>query len=122
MDLKIIDGEFSVCKVKDASQIYYDDDFVFVDAKDGELSVICRTRFLPPDCSEYENGYQGLQVKGKTDAFLLGCIAGIVKVFKERDIRVFVVAADTAKYIFVEKQHFPKMIEGLKAAGYPAVE
>ena len=122
MELKMIEGEFSICKVSDTSRICYDDSFVFVDTKDGETSVVCRTQYLPENCLECENGYRGLQARGKLDAFLLGCIAGMVKVLKEHDAHVFVTTTDTAEYVFVERRYFPKMVEGLKKAGYPVNE
>ena len=40
MDIKIINQKFSVCKVKDLSQIDYSDKFCFIGKTDEELSLV----------------------------------------------------------------------------------
>lgn len=41
MELKVINQEFSVCKVKDLSQVDYSDKFCFIGKTDEELSLVC---------------------------------------------------------------------------------
>ena len=40
MEIKIIDQDFSVCKVEDLSQIDYSDKFCFIGKTDEELSLV----------------------------------------------------------------------------------
>lgn len=47
MELKIINQDFSVCKVKDLSQIDYSDKFCFIGKTDEEFSLVCSTDLVP---------------------------------------------------------------------------
>ena len=43
MQLKVIDNEFSVCKVKDYSEINLNQEYVFTGSTDEEKSLVCPT-------------------------------------------------------------------------------
>ena len=47
MQLKIIDIEFSVCKVKDYSGIDLNQDYVFTGSTDEEKSLVCPVSLVP---------------------------------------------------------------------------
>ena len=47
MNLKVIDTEFSVCKVEDYSQVDLNEEFVFTGHTDEELSLVCPTTLVP---------------------------------------------------------------------------
>ena len=43
MKLKIINCNFSICKVRDLSQVNFSDEFYFIGKTDEELSLVCDT-------------------------------------------------------------------------------
>ena len=57
MELKVIDGDFSVCKVEDLSQVNLDRDFYFIGKTDEELSLVCRTGDVPQTTVSREDGF-----------------------------------------------------------------
>ena len=44
MNIQKIDGDFTVCKVKDFSQIKFDAEFCFFGKTDEEISLVCLTK------------------------------------------------------------------------------
>ena len=55
--LKIIEETFSVCKVRDYSEIDLQAAFVFVGSTDEEKSLVCPTRLVPANTTEREDGW-----------------------------------------------------------------
>ena len=47
MNIKVIDEEFSVCKVKDFSETNLEKNFCFMERTDEENSLVCLTRYIP---------------------------------------------------------------------------
>ena len=47
MQLKVIDNEFSVCKVKDYSEINLNQEYVFTGSTDEEKSLVCPISLVP---------------------------------------------------------------------------
>lgn len=58
MELKIINQDFSICKVKDLSLIDYTDEFCFICKTDEELSLVCNTNSVPANAIECYNGWR----------------------------------------------------------------
>ena len=56
MNLKVIDTEFSVCKVEDCSQVDLNEEFVFAGHTDEELSLVCPTSLVPDNTTECNDG------------------------------------------------------------------
>ena len=59
MNLKVIDAEFSVCKVEDHTQIDLNEEFVFTGHTDEELSLVCPTTLVPDNTTERNDGWKG---------------------------------------------------------------
>ena len=47
MEIQKIDGDFSVCKVRDFSKVHLDSPFCFIGKTDEENSLVCRTEIVP---------------------------------------------------------------------------
>ena len=78
MEIKVIDGDFSVCKVEDLSQVNLDRDFYFIGKTDEELSLVCRTGDVPQTTVSREDGFKAFRIHGELDFSLIGhtCQAG----------------------------------------------
>ena len=51
MTLKVIDADFSVCKVEDYTQVDLNEEFVFTGHTDEELSLVCPATLVPGNMS-----------------------------------------------------------------------
>ena len=84
--LKIIEETFSVCKVKDYSEIDLQAAFVFVGSTDEEKSLVCPTRLVPANTTEREDGWRAFRIEGILDFSLIGILAKISTCLAENDI------------------------------------
>ena len=56
LQLKIIDIEFSVCKVEDYSGINLNQEYVFTGSTDEEKSLVCPVSLVPGNTIQREDG------------------------------------------------------------------
>ena len=75
MELKIINQDFSICKVEDLSQIDYSDKFCFISKTDEELSIVCNTNLVPLNAIECDNGWKAFRIQGVLDFSLIGILS-----------------------------------------------
>ena len=47
MEIKVIEGAFSVCRLKELGQAVIEDDLYFLGRTDEEISLVCRTESVP---------------------------------------------------------------------------
>ena len=99
--MKAIGQEFSVCKVKDYSQIDLGQPFVFTGSTDEEKSLVCPTAIVPQNILERDDGWKALRINGILDFSLIGILARISSVLAENRIGIFAVSTFNTDYIFV---------------------
>lgn len=118
MKLKIIDQDFSICKVADLSQVDYSDEFYFIDKTDEELSLVCNTDLVPKNAIECDNGWRAFRIEGVLDFSLVGILSRISTLLAENNIGIFAVSTYNTDYILVKKENFDKAINVLERNGY----
>lgn len=118
MDIKIINQNFSVCKVKDLSQIDYSDKFCFIGKTDEELSLVCSTKLAPKNAIECDNGWKAFRIQGVLDFSLIGILSKISVLLAENKIGIFAVSTYNTDYILTKEENFQKAINVLKDKGY----
>ncbi len=118
MKLKIIDGEFSVCKVQKYTHEMFSHDFVFTGKTDEEKSVLLPTEFAPADAIEREDGFVGFRIIGTLDFSLVGILSRISSILAENNVGIFAVSTFNTDYIFVKKAQFDKAKSALIKNGY----
>lgn len=118
MDIKIINQKFSVCKVKDLSQIDYSDKFCFIGKTDEELSLVCSTKLVPKNAIECDNGWKAFRIQGILDFSLIGILSKISVLLAENKIGIFAVSTYNTDYILTKEENFEKAINVLKDKGY----
>ena len=116
--MKAIGQEFSVCKVKDYSQIDLGQPFVFTGSTDEEKSLVCPTAIVPQNILERDDGWKALRINGILDFSLIGILARISSILAENRIGIFAVSTFNTDYIFVKKNDFDKSIKALEDAGF----
>ncbi len=110
--------DFSICKVKDYSQIDLGQPFVFTGSTDEEMSLVCPTAIVPQNTVERDDGWKALRIIGILDFSLIGILARISSVLAENRIGIFAVSTFNTDYIFVKKNDFDKSIKALEDAGF----
>lgn len=121
MELKIIEHEFSVCKLKDISGIDLTEDFYFIGKTEEELSLVCRTENTPRNTTERNDGWRGFRIQGVLDFSLIGILSELSGILAKNKIGIFAVSTYNTDYILVKKENFNKALEALKSAGYKFV-
>lgn len=76
MELKKLDQDFSVCKVKDYSLVDLGAEYCFIGKTDEEDSLVCATGDVPSNVVERDDGWRGFRIQGVLDFPLIGILAG----------------------------------------------
>ena len=118
MELKIIDQNFAVCKVKDLSQVNYADEFCFIGKTDEELSLVCSTESVPENATECDKGWRAFRIQGVLDFSLIGILSKISGILADNKIGIFAVSTYNTDYILTKEENFEKAIEILAQNGY----
>lgn len=121
MELKRIDGDFSVCKPEDFSQVNFHAAYCFTGKTDEENSLVCLTEDVPENVTEREDGWKGFRIQGVLDFSLVGILAGISKILAENEIGIFALSTYNTDYIFTKQTDYEKALKVLGEAGYYVV-
>lgn len=118
MILEIINQEFSICKVKDLSQIDYSDPFCFIGKTDEELSLVCSAELVPKNAIECDRGWKAFRIKGILDFSLIGILSKISTLLADNNIGIFAISTYNTDYILTKAENFEKAIKVLEDNGY----
>ena len=116
--IEVLDGSFSVCQVKDFSEVDCHRDFCFTGKTDEEYSLVCLTEDVPEQVLKREDGWRGFRLQGELDFSLIGILAKITTFLAEHDIAVFVLSTFRTDYILVKEEKFERALGVLADAGY----
>jgi hypothetical protein len=118
MELLIIDGDFSVCKVTGMEQVDFSMELFFIAKTPDEISLVCESCFVPPNAIEVESGWRMIKVSGVLDFGLVGVVAKISSILAEAKISIFVVSTFNTDYILLKADSFEKGLKALSRSGY----
>lgn len=118
MKLRIIDTEFTVCKVEDYSEIELGQPFVFTGATDEEKSLVCPTALVPSNTTEREDGWKAFRIEGVLDFSLIGILSKISTLLAENGIGIFAISTFNTDYVLTKTKDFERAIKALESAGY----
>ncbi len=118
MEIKRIDGNFSICRVSDFSQTNLEAEYCFLGKTDEENSLVCLTEDVPGNVTAREDGWKGLRIQGVLDFSLTGILSGIAAALAENGIGIFAVSTYNTDYIFTKQENFEKAVRTLAEAGY----
>ena len=121
MNLKVIDTEFSVCKVEDYKQVDLNEEFVFTGHTDEEHSLVCPTTLVPDNTTERNDGWKAFRIEGVLDFSLIGILSRISGVLADNAIGIFALSTFNTDYILTKESDFSKAIEVLEQAGYTII-
>ena len=118
MQLKVIDIEFSVCKVKDYSGIDLNLEYVFTGSTDEEKSLVCPVSLVPDNTTEREDGWRAFRIEGVLDFSLIGILAKISTCLADNGIGIFAISTFNTDYILTKTENFERAIKTLTRVGY----
>ena len=118
MELKVIDKEFSVCKVSDFSEIDTGQPYIFTGSLVEKRSLVCPTELVPGNTIERNDGWRAFRIEGVLDFSLIGILSKISTCLAENGIGIFAISTFNTDYILTKKENFDKAIDVLKAEGY----
>ena len=118
MDLKRIEGQLTVCKLKSTAAIDMNKDFYFIGKTDEEISLVCRTEDTPEETLERDDGWRAFRIQGTLDFSLIGILSKISSILAENKIGIFAVSTYNTDYILTKEENFDNAIKVLSDAGY----
>lgn len=118
MKIQTVKHDFSVCKIKDASEINFGDEFCFVGKTDEELSLVCISEHVPASAIERDDGWKAFRIAGVLDFSLIGILATLSAILAESNIGIFAISTYNTDYILTKSENFNKALEVLKKHGY----
>lgn len=121
MELQIIDGLFSVCKVTGLDPEVLTAPFCFVGKTDEELSLVCPTGLVPRGVTDREDGWRAFRIVGVLDFSLVGILAPIAAALAEARIGIFAVSTFNTDYVLVKEEAFDRALTVLAGKGYRVV-
>ena len=121
MEIKKLDGSFSVCKVKDYSEINFDSEYYFLGRTDEEYSLVCITENVPDNVIERDDNWKAFRIQGILDFSLVGILSQISTLLEENQIGIFAISTYNTDYILTKKANYNKALKVLSDAGYKVI-
>lgn len=121
MEIKILNQEFSVCKLEDLTQADLSDEFCFIGKTDEELSLVCSTSRVPSNTVEREDGWRAFRIQGVLDFSLIGILSKISSLLADHKIGIFAVSTYNTDYILTKADQFELAVEVLGQGGYEII-
>ena len=121
MEIKKIDYCFSICKVKDYSEINFDSEYCFLGKTDEEYSLVCITENVPNNVIERDDNWKAFRIQGVLDFSLIGILSQISTLLAENQIGIFAISTYNTDYILTKIDDYNKALEVLSNAGYKII-
>ncbi len=118
MEIKIIPGDFTVCRVADFSGVDPEAKYCFISRTEDENSLVCLTEGVPENVTAREDSWRAFRVEGVLDFSLIGILARIATLLAEEKISIFAVSTFNTDYIFVKKENEERALNCLCKAGF----
>lgn len=118
MELKTIEGDFSVCQVEDYSLVNLDSEYSFIGKTDEERSLVCLTGEVPANTVRRDDGWKAFRIQGVLDFSLIGILSEIAMVLADNGISIFALSTYNTDYILIKSENYQRGLDVLKAAGY----
>lgn len=121
MELKKIELNLTVCKVKNVSDIDMTSEFYFIGRTDEEISLVCKTEDTPAETIERDDGWKGFRIQGVLDFSLIGILSKLSGILAEHKIGIFAVSTYNTDYILVKEENYERALSVLTSEGYTVI-
>jgi hypothetical protein len=118
MEIKSIIYDFSICKIKDITEIDFSSEFCFLGKTDEEISLVCITENVPANVMERDDGWKAFRIQGVLDFSLIGILSKISTLLADNKIGIFAISTYNTDYILTKAENYLRALEILSEAGY----
>lgn len=118
MKLKVLQGGFSVCKIRKWEDASFHGAFVSLTQTDDEISLVCLTEHAPAACEKREDGWVCFKVEGPLEFSLIGILARISGILADNEISIFAVSTFDTDYILMKDKKLNRAVAALRENGY----
>ncbi len=115
MNVEWLNGEFSVCRIRDAGDADLSVPFTFFAVTDTEKSLVCPTEACPANALKREDGWRCFRLPGPLDFSLVGVLAKITGCLRDAGIPVFAVSTYDTDYVLVRSADAERAAASLSA-------
>lgn len=109
---------FSVCKLRDFSDIDCNQAYTFLAKTDEECSLVCPEQVVPAQTIARVDGWAAFRIAGELDFSLVGVIAALSGILARHQIPVFVISTYNTDYILIKEADVERAVPALEEAGY----
>lgn len=121
MQLAILKGAYSVCRVGSLDAIDWSGPLTFVGRTPEELSLVCETARIPASASARQDGFAALRVAGVLDFSLIGVLSRLTGILAAEKISVFCVSTYDTDYLLVRQESLNQAVSALRAQGIDVI-
>ncbi|HEY4525795.1 MAG TPA: ACT domain-containing protein [Candidatus Paceibacterota bacterium] len=114
LTISVLPQDLSVCRFgsNDAPKLP-ERGFYSITKTADELSVVCESDAIPPNCPKVEKGWRALKVEGPLDFSLTGILASLATPLAEAGISIFAISTYDTDYVLVKSENLPGAVEVL---------
>lgn len=121
MNFTVLREKYSIFKFKNESVLpdwVFSSDFYSITKTKDELSVIALQHDLISEDILYSNDWRIFKIAGPLDFSLVGIVADIAAIFKEKKIPIFTISTYETDYILVKQKDLNIGIKALRDNGH----
>lgn len=121
MLLHLLEDSFSVCQIKDISDLPLHAPSLFFAKTAAEISLVCPSPYVPVNALACEPGWKAFYVDGQLDFSLTGILSRLSGLLAKADIPIFALSTYLTDYILVKENHLSSAVTILERNGYSFV-
>ena len=114
MKIEWLDGDFTVCQLRDVKDADLTVPFTFFARTDREISLVCPASACPENALNREDGWRCFRLPGPLDFSLVGILAKITGRLRDAGIPVFAVSTYDTDYVLVKSPDAQRAAEALE--------
>ncbi|MCD8197310.1 MAG: ACT domain-containing protein [Lachnospiraceae bacterium] len=122
MELKLLNEDFTVCRVEDYSLVNSTAEYYFTGKTTEENSLVCLTRDVPSNVIQRDDGWKAFCIQGVLDFSLVGILSRISAVLADEGISIFAVSTYNTDYIFIKEKDYQKALDVLEHFGHAIID
>ncbi len=122
MEIKSMEQDFTMCKLKDFLSVDLSKEYYFIGKTDEENSLVCLTENVPQNVIERDDGWKAFRIQGVLDFSLIGILSKISTLLAENNIGIFAISTYNTDYILTKSENYMKSLDVLNRAGFTIIQ
>ncbi|MCD8089743.1 MAG: ACT domain-containing protein [Clostridiales bacterium] len=121
MQIEKVNGNFTICKLKNTADTDINGEFLFTARTDEEISIVCLSEYTPKTAVIKEEGFMAFRIKGVLDFSLIGILSEISRILAENKIGIFAISTFNTDYLLVKAENYKRALKSLEKVGYEII-